>query len=236
MWVDAGAPAGLHLRAMLSVRRFPTRLSVSAFPGLFERAGERRVEGVEGVPVVVGVGGADVAAPVVALDDVEPVLDVVEGLAADVVDVGSAVVGVGAAFHEAGGAQDAEVLADEWLAASEGAREPGGGAGLVRERPDDPLAHPVGEQVQRGQGRWPGPPVAAGGLHVVSVMHRCFGVYPDRAQLCGLWAPGGGAAGRVCTTRGPFLTFLRCQGNRAPRRTAPRGLCSPPVVSRRPRD
>jgi len=180
----------------------------------------------------VGIGWGLVAAPVVALDGVEPVLDLGEGLAADVVDVGATVAGVGAAFHEAGGTQDAEVLADEWLAASEGAREPSGGAGLVCERPDDPLARPVGEQVQRGQGRWPGPPVAAGGLHVVSVMHRCFGVYPDRAQLCGLWAPGGGAAGRVCTARGPFLTFLRCQGNLG--RRATRGLFSQSVVPRRP--
>ncbi len=162
----------------------------------------------------VGVSGGLVAPPVVALDGVEPVLDLGEWLAADVVDVGAAVAGVGAAFYEAGGAQDAEVLADEWLAASEGVGESGGGAGLVRERPDDPLAHSVGEQVQRWQDWWPGPPVVAGGLHVVSVMHRCFVVYPDRVQLCGLWAPGGSAAGRVCTTRAPFLTFLKCQGNR----------------------
>ena len=103
------------------------------------------------------------AEPVVALVGVEPVLDVVEGLAADVVDVGAAVAGVGAAFYQAGGAQDAKVLADEWLAASEGVREPGGGAWLVRERPHDSLACGVGEQVERGQAGCPRPPVAAGG-------------------------------------------------------------------------
>jgi hypothetical protein len=115
-----------------------------------------------------------VAALVVALDGVEPVLDVVEGLAADVVDVGAAVAGVAVAFYKAGGAQDAKVLADEWLAASEGVGEAGGCAGLVRERPDDPLAHVVGEQIERGHGGRARPPVAAGGLHVASVMHRCF--------------------------------------------------------------
>jgi hypothetical protein len=155
----------------------------------------------------VGVGGGLVVAPVVTLDGVEPVLDAGERLGPDIVDAGAAVAGVGVALHETGGAQDAEVLADERLAASEGAGESGGGAGLVRERPDNPLAHPVGEQVERGQGRWPGPPVAAGRLHVASAMHRCFVVYPDRAQLCGLRDPDRGAAARVCTAREPFWTF-----------------------------
>lgn len=131
------------------------------------------VGGMRSVPGV-RVGWGWVAAPVVALDGVEPVFDVAEGLAADVVDVNAAVAGMAAAFYEAGGAQDAKVLADEWLAASEGVGEPGGGAGLVRERPDDPLAHVVGEEVQRGQGGWLRPPVAVGGLHVALVMHGCL--------------------------------------------------------------
>jgi hypothetical protein len=156
----------------------------------------------------VGVGGGLVVAPVVALDDVEPVLDVVEGLVADVVDVGAVVAGVGVAFYEAGVAQDAEVLADERLAASEGVGEPDRGARLVRERPDDPLAHTVGEQVQRGHDGWLGPPVVAGG---------CMSF---RLCTAGLWftriACSYAAFGRLAVVRrigfvpqgGHFLPFL----------------------------
>jgi hypothetical protein len=168
----------------------------------------------------VGVGRVWVAAPIVALDDVEPVLDVVEGLAADVVDVGTAVAGVSAAFNEAGGAQDAKVLADEWLAAPEGVGEAGGRAGLVRERPHDPLAHRLGEQVQRGQGGRLRPPVTAG-LHVAVVMHRCLWLtriaYSYAAHRVRLRQGGP----RVCHTTGPFWTFLGCQGaTRHPTRPA----------------
>ena len=172
----------------------------------------------------VEVGWGSVAELVVALEGVEPVFDVGERFGLDVVDVGSVVEGVGAAFHEAGAAQDAEVLADKRLAASEGVCEPGGGAGLVRERPHDSLACGVGEQVERGQSGCPRPPVAASGMHVARVMHHCVVVYPDRMQLCGLRATGRGATSRICTTRGPFLTFLSCRDH--PGRRATRRLCS----------
>lgn len=162
----------------------------------------------------VEVESGSVAELVVALDDVEPVFDVGERFGPDVVDVGAVVAGVAAAFHEAGAAQDAQVLADEWLAASEGVREPGGGAGLVRERPHDSLACWVGEQVERGQAGRPRPPVPTRGMRVARVMHRCFVVYPDCVQLCGLRATGRGGASRICPTSGPCLTFLGCQGHR----------------------
>ncbi len=71
------------------------------------------------------------------------------------------------------------MLADEWLAASEGACEPGGGAGLVRERPDDPLARPVGEEVERGQGAW-----ITGWTRLVSYSRRYARRKPARAALC----------------------------------------------------
>jgi hypothetical protein len=170
-----------------------------------------------GSEVEVGRGWA--AELVVALDGVEPVFEVGEWFGPDVVDVGAVVAGVGVAFHEAGVAKDAEVLADEWLAASEGVCETGRGAGLVCECPDDPLARVVGEQVERGQDGRSGPPVAAGRLHVALVMHRCRGLYPDRVQLCGHWVPGCGVAGRVCTKRGLFLTFLGCRAIGDPERS-----------------
>ncbi len=120
------------------------------------------------------------AEPVVALEGVEPVFDVGKWFGSDVVDV---VAGVGVAFHEAGSAQDAEVLADEWLAASEGVGESGGRAGLVRERPEDPLARPVGEEVERGQGAW-----ITGWTRLVSYSRRYARRKPGRV-------PGSGGIG-----------------------------------------
>jgi hypothetical protein len=139
----------------------------------------------------VGVSRGWVAAPVVALDDVEPVLDVVEGLAADVVDVGAAVAGVGVAFHEAGGAEDAEVLADEWLAAPEG----------------------VGEASRSSAGRaggW-GHPSRLGCMSLWLCTAAC-GLPGSRTAMrpAGVWPREGGQ--RVCHTTGPFWTFLGCQG------------------------
>src|SRR5579863_788759 len=185
----------------------------------------------------VGVGRVWVAAPVVALDDVEPVLDVVEWLAADVVDVGATVAGVGAAFHEAGGAQDAKVLADERLAAPEGMGEPGGGAGLVRERPDDPLAHRLGEQGPALAGR------VAGATRHGWAACRCgyaplLVAYPDRVPAMrptGVPVAGGGL--RVCHTTGAqSLEHQRCDTRRGRSPLGLRGHAAgtgPPTVLRR---
>jgi hypothetical protein len=78
------------------------------------------------------------------------------------------------------------VLADERLAASDGLRERGRGARLVRKLPHDPLAEPVGEHVERGQHGWRGPAFAARFFACrSSYAYACLRVPPDPAQPCG---------------------------------------------------
>lgn len=96
-----------------------------ALPRLFQRAevalargaagGEVRIETM--IPVVIGVGRRVAGAcPPMVLDGVEPAVELDEMVAADVVDAGAAVAGVGVCFDESCLSEDAEVLAHERLA------------------------------------------------------------------------------------------------------------------------
>lgn len=106
------------------------------------------------------------AAQPVALDGVDPDAQEDELVAADVVDAGAAVARVAAGFYEPGGAQDRQVFADERLACLQGER--GRGAWFVRERPHDPLAQPVAEEVERRQLGGCGPAVGVAFLRADS--------------------------------------------------------------------
>lgn len=199
--------------------------SVSAFPGLLEGAGDAlawgAAGGVVGVQalglVAVGVGGAGVAAQPVALEGVDPGSQEDELVAADVVDAGAAVVGVAVGFYEPGGAQDRQVFADEWLACVEGVGERGRGAWFVRERPHDPLAQLVAEEVERRQLGGCGPAVGVAFLRAAAVMYLHGCVLPgsrlfmpgsafsgDRVAL-GLF-PKGGLVRPLCSEKGRTRT------------------------------
>lgn len=157
--------------------------SVSAFPGLLEGAGDAlawgAAGGVVGVQalglVVVGVGWDGVAAQPVALEGVDPGAQEDELVAADIVDAGAAVVRVAVGFYEPSGAQNRQVFADEWLACLQGAGERGRGAWFVRERPHDPLAQLIGEEVERRQLGGGGPAIGVAFLRAAAVMdlHGC---------------------------------------------------------------
>ena len=159
---------------------------VSVFRGLLEGVGDAFAWGAAGREVrvealglvVVGVGRPDVAAAPVAFEGVQPAAQQDQLLAADVVDAGTVVAGVAVGLYEPGGAQDRQVFADERLACAEGAGERGRGTWLVRERPHDLLAQPVGQEVERRERRWCGPAVAAGFSYVPVVMHLLWSVFP----------------------------------------------------------
>lgn len=242
-------PVGLHLQAMSIVCCSPDRFAVSALPGLLEgardayacgAAGCELGVGPRGLEVVAGVGGEAALGPC-GLDVVEPGVQGDQLLVADVVDVAAPVVRVGVAFHESGGPEDRQVLADERLACAEDVGERGRGAGLVGEFPDDLLAHRLserGECSEHGHTRgWRG--VVAAFVRVVSVMHLLVLVFPGsrvfkrvahgrgsrravllclEGALCGLPLVGRqpGAhpqiVGVACPAGRPKSTFLSCQG------------------------
>lgn len=217
MWIVAGVVRGYTCGLCSSLA---VALLRSMSPRLLEGAGDAfawgaagRVVGVEAVGlVVVGVGGADLAAYPVAVDVVEPAAQAGELFAVDVVDAGSTVVWIGVCFYESGGAEDRQVLADEWLADVEGAGERGRGAGFVRERPHDLLSAPVGEQVECGQRRGCRPAVSADSLRVFSVMHLLFSVLPGSHGFMRASALSPGwRAGRICPVWVPCAASLRSE-------------------------
>lgn len=190
---------------MLLVRSV-ARLGFSALPGLLEDAGDAlawgAAGGVVGVQapglVAVGVDGAEVAAQPVALDGVDPGAQEDELVAADVVDAGAVVVRVAVGFYEPGGAQDRQVFADQRLACVEGAGERGRGAWFVRERPHDPLAQMVGEDVESRQFGGGGPAVGVVFLRAAAVMHLHGCVLPgSRLFMPNSRFPGGSRRTRL---------------------------------------
>jgi hypothetical protein len=201
---------------MLIARPVP-RLGFSAFPGLLEGAGDALARGAAGgvvgvqAPrlVAVGVGGAGVAAPPVALEGVDPGAQEDELVAADVVHAGAAVVRVAVGFYEPGGAQDRQVFADERLAGAEGVGERGGGAWFVRECPHDPLAQMVAEEVERRQLGGCGPAVGVALLRAAAVMelHGC--VLPgSRLFMPGSTFRGDRGRARFVPQRGACAAFV----------------------------
>lgn len=205
------------------------RLGFSAFPGLLQGAGDAlawgAAGGVVGVQalglVVVGVGWDGVAAQPVALESVDPGAQEAELVAADVVDAGAAVVRVAVGFYEPGDTEDRQVFADERLAGAEGAGKRCRGAWFVRERPHDPLAQLVAEEVEGRQLGGCGPAVGVAFLRSAAVMdlHGC--VLPgsrlfmpgsafsgDRVAL-GLF-PKGGLVRPLCSEEGRTRTPTEC--------------------------
>lgn len=207
---------GLHLRAMPV--RLPARLVGSAFPGLLEGAGDAyawgaagREHGVQARGITVG---SEAALAPGGLDVVEPGVQRDELLAADVVDAGAVVVGVGLAFHEPAGAEDRQVLADERLACTEGVGERGRGAGLHCEFPHDALADGLGERDERGHGRGWRAALAAAFLRVTSVMHLLILVFPGSRVFMRV-ACGRGAGRAVLLCRGGALCGLSLVGRQS---------------------